>query len=177
MYEQHIKIPHDRIGVIIGHNGATKEYLEERTNSKIRVDSKEGDVYIEGEDALKVLRALEVVRAIGRGFSPEKAFKLLDDDSLLLEIMSLSHLQPKALRRIKGRIIGKNGKTRRIIEELASVWVSVYGKTVGIIGYPSNIKIAHSAIEMLINGAPHSAVYSFLERKRRELREKEMLWE
>lgn len=173
MSEQHLRlrVPQDRVGVLIGHDGTTKEYIEEKTKSKIEVDSQEGDVFIEGEEPLKAFRAMEMVKAVGRGFPPEKAFKLLDDDFLILDIVNLSHLQPKALRRIKGRIIGKNGKTREIIENLVSVWISVYGKTVGIIGYSHQIRIAHTAIEMIINGAPHSTVYRFLEGKRRIMKE------
>ncbi|RLG35306.1 RNA-processing protein, partial [Methanosarcinales archaeon] len=83
--------------------------------------------------------------------------------------ISLAHLTPKTLKRIKGRIIGQKGKTRRVIETLTGVKISVYGKTVSLIGYPEQIKVAREAIEMLIKGTPHSTVYTFLERKRRAL--------
>jgi ribosomal RNA assembly protein len=171
MITQQVRIPLDRIGVLIGHNGTVKEYVEKKSQARIKVDSKEGDVYIEGEDQVKALRVTEVVKAIGRGFSPEKTFKLLDDDLILLDVLNLSSLSSKMLKRVKGRIIGKNGKTREIIENLANVNVSVFGKTVSIIGYADQMKIAREAIEKLIDGAPHSAVYSFLERKRREVKD------
>jgi ribosomal RNA assembly protein len=38
----------------------------------------------------------------------------------------------------------------------------------GVIGMPKQVDIVRSAAEMLLDGAPHGAVYSFLERKRRE---------
>jgi rRNA processing protein Krr1/Pno1 len=38
------------------------------------------------------------------------------------------------IKRIKGRIIGTEGKTRKLIEELTEADVVVYGHTVGIIG-------------------------------------------
>jgi len=172
---QYVRVPLDRIGVLIGHNGIVKEELERASASRINVDSENGEVCIEsiegmeGEDPTKTLRVVDAIRAIGRGFSPEKAFALLEDDSLLFDIISLAHLTPKTLKRIKGRIIGQKGKTRRVIETLTGVKISVYGKTVSLIGYPEQIKVAREAIEMLIKGTPHSTVYTFLERKRRAL--------
>lgn len=178
MITQHVKIPQDRIGVLIGHKGIVKEDIEKKSESKIIVDSDEGEVHIEGiegGDPVKTLRVAEVIKAIGRGFSPENAFTLLNDDFLLFEVISLSHLSPKTLKRVKGRVIGKNGRTRRAIEDVAGVKISVYGKTISVIGYSHPIRTAHEAMEMLINGAPHSTVYSFLERKRRE-EEEEKKW-
>ncbi len=166
---QYLRIPQDRIGVLIGHNGAVKDELERLSASKISVDSEEGVVCIEGvegEDPTKTLRVVDVVRAIGRGFSPERAIALLEDDSLIFDVISLAHLSPKALKRMKGRIIGQKGKTRRVIETLTGVKMSVYGKTVSLIGYPEQLKEAREAIEMLLRGTPHSTVYAFLERKR-----------
>ncbi len=169
---QYLRIPHDRIGVLIGHNGEVKCELERLSASRIMVDSEDGSVCVEGvegEDPVKTLRVVEAIKAIGRGFSPEKALALLNDDSLLLDIISLAHLSPKTLKRVKGRIIGEKGKARRVIETLTGVKVSVYGKTVSLIGYPEQIEVARDAIEMLIRGIPHSTVYSFLERKKRTM--------
>jgi len=171
MVTQFVRIPQDRIGVLIGHNGIVKEDIEKKSGTRINVDSNEGEVYIEGiegGDSIKALRVADVVKAIGRGFSPENAFALFDDDFLLFDIVSLAHLTPKMLKRVKGRVIGRNGRMRRAIENLAGVKISVYGKTIGMIGYSHQIRTVHEAIEMLINGVPHSTVYSFLERKRRE---------
>jgi ribosomal RNA assembly protein len=165
-----VKIPQDRIGVLIGHKGVVKEDIEKKSECKITVDSNEGKVYIEGAeggDPSKALRVAEMIKATGRGFSPEIAFSLLDDHSLLFDVISLSHISQKTLKRVKGRVIGKNGRTRRTIEDLAGVEISIYGKTISVIGHFYKIKAAHDAIEMLINGAPHSSVYSFLERRRR----------
>ena len=170
MVTQHVKIPRERIGVLIGQNGLVKDDLERKSRSIITVDSVDGEVSIESPadgDPFLALRVAEVVRAIGRGFSPEHARALLDDELLLFEVISLADLSPKTLSRTKGRVIGQNGKTRRTLEELAEVKISVYGKTVGLLGRADKVRVASEAIEMLIRGAPHSSVYRFLERKRK----------
>ncbi len=79
---------------------------------------------------------------------------------------------------MKGRIIGKGGKTRRIIEELTDAEISVYGHTVSIIGNFNQTNVAGEAILMLIKGSQHSTVYRFLQKKRQELKRKKLeLWE
>ncbi len=171
---EHIKVPQDRIGVIIGVEGKIKETLEQKSGATIDVDSESGSVALESEgDAFKALRASEVIKAIARGFSPEKALKLLDNEDLILDLIDLSKVgdSPADLTRIKGRIIGRGGKTREIMESMTGAKVSVYGKTISIIGDGDQIASVRTAIDMLIDGAPHGAVYGYLERRRRELKQ------
>jgi len=170
---QEIKITGNRIAVLIGKGGSVKKELEERTSTSVSIDSKEGSVQLEGEDTPLLLRGIEVVQAINRGFSPERAFVLLDDEDLLLDVIDLSGLtdSPRQLDRLRGRIIGKDGRSREQIEHMTECDVSVFGKTVAIIGLPEHIKIARSAIDMLLQGLPHEMVFAFLERKRREMKQ------
>ena len=77
------------------------------------------------------------------------------------------------MARYKGRIIGKNGKTRELITELAEVDMAVYGKTVSLIGEMDNVMVAKEAVEMLLNGSRHKTVYAFLENKKETLKLKE----
>lgn len=168
----HIKIPADRIGVLVGPSGSVKSMLEEKTGAEMVIDSDTGAVEIvTGEDPIMAMRLTEIVRAIGRGFSPERAYPLLEDEMLMLDIIDLSRVcnTKSDMARIKGRIIGKDGRTREITEKLTGAGISVYGKTVGIIGNPDQIRIARAAIEMLMDGAPHGAVYGYLEKKNQEL--------
>jgi ribosomal RNA assembly protein len=75
--QEHIKVPQDRIGAIIGVEGKIKETLEKKSGATIHVDSESGTVTIEGEDVVKALRASDVIKAVARGFSPEKALRLM----------------------------------------------------------------------------------------------------
>ena len=117
------------------------------------------------------MRAGDLVQAIGRGFNHDKAIAFLDVDMLMLDLIDLSQFAntPKELLRLKGRIIGKGGKTREIAETMIGVKISIYGKTASVIGHPDQNHIIRTAIEMLINGSNHGSVYSFLEKKRNEL--------
>lgn len=169
---QYVKIPKERVGVIIGPKGETKKLIEDKTACQLEIDSESGKVDITcEEDPLKEFRVLETIKAIGRGFSPEKALELLEDEMLMLEVIDLSDVAttPKELQRIKGRIIGRSGRTRELAETLINVKISVYGKTVSILGHPEQNTIIRTAIRMLLDGATHGVVYKFLEKKHQEL--------
>jgi ribosomal RNA assembly protein len=168
---QEIKIPNDRIGAIIGKSGETRKYLEKILNVTLEIDSQTGLIeVINKEDALAEIRSMEVIKAIGRGFSPERAKKLLEDDDMILTLIDLADIAdtPQKLARIRGRIIGRDGKAREQIENMTGTVVSVYGKTVGIIGMPDQSNDAHTAVTMLVNGSDHNSVFNFLERKKKE---------
>jgi len=166
-YKYELKIPKDRIAVLIGKDGTVKKRIETLTATKIKVDSKEGDVFISGTDSLKLYATQELIKAIGRGFNPETVELLLKSD-YIFELVNISDYVKgkKSLIRLKGRVIGKEGKSRRIIEELTDTSISVYGKTIGIIGEVGNVMICKKAIESLLNGAKHSNVYKWLEKQR-----------
>ncbi len=180
-----VRIPKERIGVVIGPEGTTKKNIEEKLMVELEIDSDAGDVNItlseKATDPSTLFRAKDVVTALGRGFSPEHAFRLVRDEDVALELVDLRGVFGKSesdLKRVKGRIIGQNGKTRRIIEELTDANVAVYGHTVGIIGTLDQVEIAKEAIQMLVKGSMHSTVYRFLHRKRRELKKTKLeIWE
>jgi len=173
----HIRIPEERVGVLVGPGGSMKALIEEKAKAKLEIDSETGTVNIaEAQDPIQAMRATDLVKAIGRGFSPERALVLLDDDMLMLDVLDLSKaVGTKAdMARMKGRTIGKDGRTREIMERLTGVKLSIYGKTASLLGYPEQIRIARAAIEMLLDGAPHGNVYSFLEKKHQEMAKQEM---
>ncbi len=178
------KVPLDRIGVLIGEGGKVKEEVMRRTRTRITVDSKNGTVIIEPESPdvppYMVMKAREFVRAIAYGFSPERAMRVLDEDQVLI-VIDLKQLvgdAPNHLQRIKGRIIGEQGRARRTIEEMTGTYISVYDTYVAIIGDYESAQAAREAIEMLIQGRQHSTVYRYLERVMWKLKRAQMtqLW-
>ncbi len=172
-----VRIPKERVGALIGTDGETKEFIEKRMGVRMRIDT-EGEVDIEDnpQDPLAALKVMDLVKAIGRGFSPHRAIRLLDEDEYL-EVVELGDFISKKgdqLARVRARLIGSNGKTRRIIEDLTGANMSVYGSTVSLIGNSVQLPIAKTAVEMILRGSEHATVYRYLERSRATLRIAEM---
>lgn len=168
-----IRVPQDRVGAIIGKKGEVRKAIEERAGIKLQIDSETGEVIIDdakAKDPVLVMKVEDVIKAIARGFSPEKAYKLMEEEMYLhvIDIHDYVGKSPKHLRRIKARIIGKDGKTRRIIEGMTGAFLSIYGGTVSILGDFNAVEVSKTAVDMVLNGSEHSTVYKFLERKRRE---------
>jgi ribosomal RNA assembly protein len=153
-----IRIPERRIGVLIGNGGSLKRQIEEKTRTRLFVDD---SIEIEGE-AVDVMTVKSVVKAIGRGFSPESAMKLLDEENTLYTIDLPS--DRNSLSRVKSRLIGTRGKARKNIERMTNTRISIYGKTVCIIGSHDNVESARVAIERLVGGSPHKNVYRLISR-------------
>jgi len=171
-----MKISKARIAVIIGKNGETKNEIEKVLGVKLNIDSKTGDCEIKpllngpNYNPLNIFTAEKVINAINRGFNPQKAMKLLEDN-YELEIFNLVELlgkSDKRIKRMKGRIIGRNGEMRRAIERFCESFVSVYGKTVSVIAEYDNLQIARKSIRKILNGNPHHVVLKFLENKYNE---------
>ena len=162
----YLKVPADRVGALIGTKGETKQLIENATNTHLDIDSEECTVAIypneNMEDPLGVWKANHIVKAIARGFNPR-----------VIKLPLYVGKSKKAMARYKGRIIGKDGKTREIIVDMAEVDMAIYGKTVSLIGELQNVMVAKEAVEMILNGSRHKSVYAFLENKKNERKMKE----
>src|SRR3989338_3703862 len=161
---QELKITLDRVGVLVGEKGKIKKNIQRFFDVKLMINSELGEVEICGEDGYNVYRCLSVVKAIARGFNPEDAFLLRKDD-YNLEVINISDFckSKNDLFRIRARVIGKEGKFRKKVEELTNCKMIVYGKTVGLIGEIEYLVIAKRAVENLLRGSPHANVIRFLE--------------
>lgn len=171
MFQTVIKIPHDRLGVLIGVKGSVKKQVEDLTNTRLFIDSFESLVKILSYNSLDVFQAQEIVKAIARGFNPKIALLLLNQD-YYLEIINLKDFARtrNSEIRLKARVIGEDGKVRKNIERLANVFISIYGKTISIIGAAEQVANARHALDLLLRGAKHSSVYRFLELRARQAR-------
>ena len=179
-----VKIPKERVGTLIGPEGKVKSYVEQKLGVNIDIDT-EGAVNIalteQAKDPSILLKAKDVITAIGRGFAPETAFRLIRNEDDIFDMVDLRLVFGRSesdIKRVKGRIIGTDGKTRKLIEELSEADVVVYGHTVGIIGSFEQADIARHAVQMIIEGCQHQTVYKYLQRKRTDLNKQKMeLWE
>jgi ribosomal RNA assembly protein len=183
-FQHSIKIPKERIGALIGKRGKVKQQIEKKCGVAIEIDSETGDALVsmsKPAEHMEAFRAIEVITAISRGFSPERAYHLFEDEEIMFQQLDLHDYagkSPSTLARIRGRIIGEGGKARRMIEDLTGSYVSVYGHTVAFIGNYRQVKLATDAITMLAKGSMHKSVYSMLQGvKRKEKLERMRLWE
>lgn len=162
---ENLKIPKERIAVLIGKKGSVKKRIEELASVKIEIDSKTGSVSVQpkGKQQENFLSAINIVKAIARGFSPENALLLLDEENFLtiIDLKEFGKTEKSRLSK-KGRVIGTEGKVRERIEEETETKISVFGKTISIIGRIESMERARKAIEMLLSGARHETIFKFL---------------
>ena len=179
----YVKIPLDRVGVLIGPEGKAKARIERSLGVDLEIESEAGNVTITlspGQDDVSVLfTAANIVKAVGRGFSPPRAMRLSEEgwDLSIMDLEEYVGTSRSAQERVKGRIIGKAGRSREIIEELTETQISVYGGTVAIIGHVEALPAAMEAVGMLIRGSFHKTVWNYLYAYRRSLKkEKAEIW-
>ena len=182
-FRQLVRVSSDRLGALVGKQGKVKKWLEEICSVILEIDSDSGEVVVaSGPDLEKSdpLKAVQIVNAIARGFSPERSARLLKEDNLLdiIDLTAYTGRSKNSMERIKGRVIGDRGKARRVLEELTGTYVSVYGHAVAVIGTTNQVRLTQEALDMLASGSPHKAVYSMLQRKRSQAKlERLKLWE
>src|SRR5207245_9886456 len=116
-------------------NVSVKSMIKHKLFVDLNIDSESGSVDIgvkpDSPDPSYALRAKDMVLAIGRGFSPPRAFSLFNDD-YTFEIVDLHDYFGKneaEIRRVDSRIIAKQERARRNIEELTGTLISVSGHT------------------------------------------------
>lgn len=159
-----VRIPEGRKAVLIGPEGRTKRSIEEQTRTKLTV--RDG-VTIEGQDGLDVYTAAQVVKAIGRGFAPEQAFLLLDEEAQL-HVITLREHSERMRKTMTARLVGSGGRAKKLIEKYTGCAMAVYGKTVALIGTPAQLRSAAEAVDAILNGRSHSFVFHGLEKRAKE---------
>ncbi len=172
------RVPKDRIAVLIGAKGATRKELEKAAGCKsLQIDSVSGDIDVTwpkpGEyDPVKALKLPDVIKAVGRGMAPGRAIQLLQDDWFFEMVDLRDHVGKRSnqQRRIRARIIGSEGKIRKMIEQHTNSEISIYKSTVVLVGEGSGLISARQAIEMLASGSEHGTVIKYLEKERRKSR-------
>ena len=180
-FEQVVRIPLERVGAVIGKEGSSKKLLESELGVSLGIDSKEGLVTIRSSSVSSdPFAATRVIEAIGRGFSPQHAKRILEDGAAyeVIDLRDFAGKSANSLERIRGRVIGLKGKSRRVIEELTRCNLSIYGRTVAIVGDADEVRLASEAVRSLATGSQHRTVYNTLQKARTKRKmERMFLWE
>ncbi|MGB9732452.1 MAG: KH domain-containing protein [Candidatus Micrarchaeia archaeon] len=142
--------------------------LESRLRCKIRIED-ENEVVIEGEPYDEYI-ARGVITAFGRGFDIDNALKLLSDNYFFKSINLKEIFKNKdRIIMMEGRVIGKEGKSKKYIESVSGAQISIFGGTISLIGTNEEIAIAESAINVLIEGGTHKKAYRVMEAMRKKM--------
>lgn len=132
---------------------------------EVNITNRGKEVYVEGTPEDEYI-AEKVIDAINFGFVLSKALAIKKDD-LMFEIINIKdHTNRKDLERIRGRIIGKAGKTLKTLSDLSECFIEINENHVGIIGLPESIEVAQESLISIIKGSKQSNVYAHLEKVR-----------
>lgn len=143
-----------------------RKKLEEKLKVKILIHPV--DIEFEG-DQLDIYIAQKVIEAIERNFPINVAF-LLIEENYIMEDINIKELSKKDIEVIRGRIIGQDGSTLRVLSELSECYIQLNDNFVSIIGPSEKLKDALNAIKSLIQGSKQANIYAYLEKaKRRDL--------
>ena len=161
---QLVRIPEERASVILKNGKKDLRKIEDLLHAQIKA-SKAGEIEVSCADPLEELKTYEIIKAIGRGFCLQEALRLLEDNSGLqiISIKDYTNTQDSIIR-LKGRIIGKNGKIKQFLERELDINICVYGKTVSLIGNYNNIEIARQIVELLLKGGSYAAMRKLIEK-------------
>lgn len=138
--------------------------LSEDTKSNIVVNENE-NIQVQNEDSVVESDVSEAIRSLSMGFEYREAIQLVENPEARLREINMKDYtrNEKDFRRQKGRVIGKNGKARRVISDLANVSIKIVRDVVGIIGKVNDVLKAREAVIKILNGTPHSYIYKNLE--------------
>ncbi|MEK9789034.1 MAG: KH domain-containing protein [Candidatus Woesearchaeota archaeon] len=153
-----INIPENRVSILIGEKGKTKRLIEKLTKSKLNISNK-GNITILSEN----LKTRDIIEAIGRGFNPKIALKLVSED-IIFDLVEINDFSKNKLRQssLRSRVIGRNGSAKKMIETRTNTDIAVFGKTVAFIGKVEDVYLARRTIELILQGSQHGSVYRWL---------------
>ncbi len=142
-----------------------KEEIEKNLNLKITISKKTAT--IEGE-TMDEYEATMILNAISFGFSSKKALLLMHEDISFKKINIKDFTRRKDMYEVRARIIGKEGKIKRTIEDLSGCDLVLKGNTLGVLGPAEEVDSITVALANLIRGSKVSNVYNYLEKLNRE---------
>jgi ribosomal RNA assembly protein len=142
-----------------------KENLERELNVKITSNGKEISISGEAEDEYL---AGKIIEALDFGFPFATALLIKKEDILFKIINIKEYSKQKNLERVRGRVIGKEGKTLKTLSNLSECNFEIKNNKIGIIGESECIKGAEEACKSLLKGSKQANVYAYLEKHHAE---------
>lgn len=148
-----------------------KKVIESALHIKINVTGRQASI---SGDELSEYLAIKIFEAIELGFDIETSILLSKEDYIFEKIEIKNLTKRKNLKEVRARLIGKQGRTKELIEELSECYISIHLNEIGIIGEADKIKNAMQALTKIIQGSKQSSVYAYLEKQRKIYRPEDL---
>ncbi|MEM3845606.1 MAG: hypothetical protein QXU98_07895, partial [Candidatus Parvarchaeota archaeon] len=146
-----------------------KKLLEAAKDLGVSLDIDGNTVSMDSDSASNLMMVKDMILAFSRGFSPEMARQLLNEDYSLVVININDYTKSnKRQIQLKGRVIGRHGLIKEKLGKLTMCSLRVYGKTISIIGQYEYASIAESGVEMLLKGMNFESVFKIVGNKVKE---------
>ncbi len=142
-----------------------KKKLEKVLNLKISNRGKEVSIDGSAEDEYV---GEKVIDALNFGFPFSAAVAIKKNNLEFQKINIKEHTHRKDMKSIRARLIGKAGKTLKVLSDLTECYVELKDNQMGVIGAPESMENSQNAIIAIIKGAKQTNVYSHLEKNRPE---------
>lgn len=138
-----------------------KKLLEKELNVIISVNGKE--IILSGDPEEEYI-AEKVIEAMNFGFPLQNALSIVKEE-FLFEVLNIKdYTNQKNFERVRGRIIGKEGKALKTLCNISNCHIELAGNKLGIIGEAECIRNVEEACKLLIKGTKHANVYAYLEK-------------
>ena len=137
----------------------------------ITIKEEKNEVTLEGNDAYNEYLGRNILEAIDMGFKVEESLMLLHEDYMFEQMNIRDYARPSRVKTVKGRVIGREGKAKKVVEGLTDCSIVVHDNIIGIIGKTENVDLAVKAVRSILLGSPHSSVYALLEKSQGRLKE------
>ena len=137
---------------------------------KVRLTVKGDNIEVRGNE-VACFSAGKIIEAIDFGFDVDDALLLVNENFCLEFINIKKHTRRKNLEEVRGRVIGREGKAKKTIEELTGAVLVVHDNVVGMIVDSEHLDAAVQGLRSLIQGAKHGNVFAYLEKRNRGMKD------
>ena len=131
---------------------------------KIKISLVKNTVSISGEEFNQYL-ALHMLEAVDFGFDIDDVLLLINPDFIIDFISIKEHTKKHNLKEVRARVIGTQGKAKKVIELLTGAKIVIHDNLVGVIAESERMEAARQAMISLIQGANHANVFAYLEKQ------------
>lgn len=140
---------------------------------EIKRSGESAGIIIKGGSPIHEYIVSEILEAIASGFDLETALLLRDEEFIFKKINLKTYAHGSRLEVVKGRIVGKEGRVKQVIQDLSECFICLADNNASIIGKAENAELASRALEAIIRGSKHANIFKLLEKSRARLKKLE----